>query len=145
MGRRPSMMVGGISLGAIEADFRRRMKVVSKVAKKREALVRKLEAVDAQLRALGMTPTGAARTGGGRRTASGAKDGRVRPANEANLADSLHSLLKGKTMGVTEAAAAVQKAGYQTGAENFRTIVNQCLIKHRNMFKKVSRGQYTSV
>ncbi len=143
MGRRSSMMVGGISLGAIEADFRRRMKVVAKVAKKRDALVRKLEALDAQLRELGMSTAAAAR--GGNRTASGAKDGRIRPSNEANLADSLHAMLKGKTMGVTEAAAAVQKAGYKTSAENFRTIVNQCLIKHRNMFKKVSRGQYTSI
>jgi hypothetical protein len=47
-------------------------------------------------------------------------------------------------MGVTEAATAVQKAGYTTNAANFRTIVNACLIKHKKLFKKVSRGQYTA-
>jgi hypothetical protein len=47
-------------------------------------------------------------------------------------------------MGVSEAADAVLKAGYQTNAANFRTIVNQTLIKNRSMFKKVGRGQYTA-
>jgi len=47
-------------------------------------------------------------------------------------------------MGVTEAAEAVKKAGYKTNAANFRVIVNQALLKHRNKFKKVERGQYTA-
>jgi hypothetical protein len=45
---------------------------------------------------------------------------------------------------VTQVAAAVQKAGYKTFAANFRTIVNQTLIKNRKIFKKISRGQYTA-
>jgi hypothetical protein len=145
MGRRPSVMVGGISLGSIEAEFRRKMKVVSKLARKRQSLVTKLAAVDAEIRALGMSSAG---TGGAKGRSAGrsggGSTGRVRPSNTQNLADALQALLKGKTMGVTEAAAAVQKAGYKTNAENFRTIVNQCLIKNRTMFKKVSRGQYTA-
>ena len=41
-------------------------------------------------------------------------------------------------------AEAVQKAGYKTGAANFRTIVNQSLIKNKAMFKKMGRGEYTA-
>jgi len=49
----------------------------------------------------------------------------------------------GKTMGVSEAADAVQRAGYKTSAANFRTIVNQTMLKSPKI-KKVSRGQYTA-
>jgi hypothetical protein len=67
-----------------------------------------------------------------------------RTRNAANLADSLASVLKGKTMGVSEVATAVQRAGYKTTSPNFRTIVNQALLANPSMFKKVSRGQYTA-
>jgi hypothetical protein len=46
-------------------------------------------------------------------------------------------------MSVTQATQKVQDAGYKTTAANFRTIVNQTLIRD-NRFKRVSRGQYTS-
>ena len=52
------------------------------------------------------------------------------------------SVLSGKTMGVTELSEAVQKAGYRTTSPNFRTIVNQTLIKDKR-FKRVERGLYT--
>ena len=61
-----------------------------------------------------------------------------------NLVDSLAKVLKSKTLSVTEATEAVQKAGYLTTAANFRTIVNQALIRETKVFKKVSRGQYTA-
>lgn len=60
-----------------------------------------------------------------------------------NLVEALVKLLKGRTMSVTEMTAAVQKAGYKTTSPNFRTIVNQTLIKS-DRFKKVARGQYTA-
>ncbi|MEM9560690.1 MAG: hypothetical protein AAF995_10315, partial [Planctomycetota bacterium] len=63
--------------------------------------------------------------------------------NASNLADALHAVLRGKQMGVTEAAEAVQAAGYQTTAANFRVIVNQTLLKDKRI-KKVSRGVYTA-
>jgi hypothetical protein len=46
-------------------------------------------------------------------------------------------------MSVTDVTAAVQKAGYNTNAANFRTIVNQCLI-NSGKFKRIERGQYTA-
>ncbi|MBM4107471.1 MAG: hypothetical protein FJ255_01440 [Phycisphaerae bacterium] len=73
-----------------------------------------------------------------------ASGGRKRPKNDLTLVDALHKLLKGQRMTVTQATAEVQKAGYRTSAENFRTIVNQTLIRFKNRFKKLSRGVYTS-
>lgn len=69
---------------------------------------------------------------------------RKRHRNETNLVEALQQVLSGKTMGVTEAAQAVQKAGYKTTSPNFRTIVNQTLIKHPEAFTKQGRGLYTS-
>jgi hypothetical protein len=43
---------------------------------------------------------------------------------------------------VTEAAEAVQRAGYRTNSPNFRTRVNIALI--RGGFKRVGRGQYVA-
>lgn len=69
---------------------------------------------------------------------------RKRHRNDSNLVEALQQVLSGKTMGVTEAAAAVQAAGYKTTSPNFRTIVNQTLIKHPKTFPKQSRGKYTA-
>ncbi len=62
------------------------------------------------------------------------------------LPEALHQVLKGKTLSVGEAVEAVQRAGYKTSSNNFRTIVNQQLIaaKNKKLFKKVARGQYTA-
>ncbi len=51
--------------------------------------------------------------------------------------------VNGKTMGVSDVAGAVQKAGYRTSSPSFRTIVNQALIAS-GKFKRVGRGQYTA-
>ncbi|MCL4198954.1 MAG: hypothetical protein KJZ69_15810 [Phycisphaerales bacterium] len=56
----------------------------------------------------------------------------------------LHNLLKGKTMSVSEAADAVQKAGYKSNSANFYTVVNLTLLKRKDLFKRVERGQYTA-
>lgn len=69
---------------------------------------------------------------------------RKRHRNDTNLVGALQQVLNGKTLGVTEAANAVQKAGYKTTSPNFRTIVNQTLIKHPDVFSKQGRGLYTA-
>ena len=99
-----------------------------KLQRKRARLAAQVAELDAQITKLG------GRIQGGLRR---------RPRNEMNLADALAKVLRNATMGVTEVAEAVQKAGYQTTSPNFRTIVNQTLIKD-SRFKKVSRGQYTA-
>ncbi|MBX9738245.1 MAG: hypothetical protein K2X32_15100 [Phycisphaerales bacterium] len=126
-----------LSIAEINSEIRRRQRGVGKLMKKRATLVSRLAKIDAEIVAAG----GSVR-GGGMTKAGGT---RKRPKNEMSLVESLHAVLKGKTMSVTDVSEAVQKAGYMTTSPSFRTIVNQALLANRSKFKKVSRGQYTSV
>lgn len=138
MARKSSGSLKGISLVDLQQELRRRQAGASSLIRKRETLAAKLAKIDAELASLGIQ--------GGRGGKGGAiPAGRKRPVNDMNLVEYLQKVLKGKTMGVTEVANAVMKAGYKTTAANFRTIVNQTLIKHKTIFKKVQRGQYTAV
>jgi hypothetical protein len=133
--RKPERAVrglAGVSVGALHAELRRRERVVGKLERKRDKILSKLAAVEKQIAreggALG------ARRGGGRR--GGRRGG-------PSLVEALRVLLTGKTMSVTEAAEEVQKAGYQTTSPNFRTMVNQSLLK-KDIFKRTGRGMYTA-
>ncbi len=68
---------------------------------------------------------------------------RKRPHNEVTLEDAIAGVLQGQVMGIPEITDAVLASGYKSGAANFKTIVNQTLIKS-DRFKKVARGQYTT-
>jgi len=122
----------------IEHELKRREKETTRklrsLERKREKLVTQLEEIDQQIAQYASELGVSARTKNGRR-------GR-RPRNEASLADSLTKLLRNKAMSVTEAAQAVQEAGYKTPSPNFRTIVNQTLISD-DRFKRTGRGVYT--
>lgn len=122
--------LGKASIEDLQAELARREREVGRLQKKRERLAAQIAEVESELAALG---------------ALGATGGvRKRPKNEKNLTDTLHDVLSGKTMGVTEAANAARAAGYLSTAENFRTIVNQTLLRETKKFKKVARGQYTA-
>ncbi|MEQ8844270.1 MAG: hypothetical protein RIB58_05390 [Phycisphaerales bacterium] len=82
--------------------------------------------------------------GGRKRGPSKPTGSRKRHRNDTNLVEALRQVLKGTTMGVSEVAQAVQDAGYKTTSPNFRTIVNQTLIKHPDVFSKQARGLYTA-
>ena len=125
-----------VPISALQGELRRRARGVHALQRKREKLIRQVEEIDAEIREIGGT-LGMAAPG---RTAAG---GRKRPRNDMNLVEALSALLKNKTMSVTEAAEAVQRAGYKTTSASFRTIVNQTLI-NSGQFKRVSRGQYTA-
>lgn len=140
MGRKSGL--AHLSMNELRAELARRARAAQSLQRKRAKLVTKLNALDERIRDLGLNA--GIHTNGVRTGRVGAVPGRKRARNETNLAEALAKVLKGKTMGVTEVAEAVQKAGYQTTAANFRTIVNQCLIKNNKMFKKVERGQYTA-
>jgi hypothetical protein len=142
MGRRPSSSRGlsGISLDVLNAELRRRQRTVRTLQRRHANVLAKAARLEQQIRELGGEPGGGARRGPGRPRGSGT--GR-RPRNEKNLVEALAGILNGKTMSVTEVADAVQRAGYRTSAANFRTIVNQTLIKS-DRFKRVGRGQYTA-
>ena len=129
-----SSSVGGMSTTELRAELRRRDSTIRKLENRREKLAIQLAEVEGEIRSMG----GAADIG---TTARGMV--RRRPRNEMNLAESLQKMLKGKTMSVTNAAEQVVEDGYRTTAANFRTIVNQTLIRDKR-FKKISRGQYTA-
>ncbi len=122
--------IGAMSTADLQAELHRRGKNIRKLERRRERLLGELAGVEAELAAEGALSS----TGGIRR----------RPRNEKNLVEALAQVLNGRTMSVTEATQAVQQAGYMTTAANFRTIVNQALIREKKVFKKVARGQYTT-
>jgi hypothetical protein len=113
----------------LRAELRRRKSAVPRLQRRRAALLSQIAVIDAELAGLG--------------TAVAGIGSRKRPRNESSLPDALRAVLKGKTMGVREAAEAVQKAGYRTSSPNFRTIVNIALTK-KSHFKRVGHGRYTA-
>lgn len=119
-----------MSIGELQAELQRRERGIRKLERKRERLLGELSQIDIELAAVGALSA----SGGVRR----------RPRNDMNLVESLAQVLDGRTMSVTDVTAEVQKAGYLTTAANFRTIVNQALIREKKVFKKISRGQYTA-
>ena len=82
------------------------------------------------------------RGGGGQEGRRGR--GRGRGGNEKSLASVLHSLLTGRTMSVAEMTQAAKQAGHKTKSKNFRVLVSLALLKNRDKFKRVGRGQYTA-
>lgn len=124
--------IENLSVADLQRELRRRERTtnrhVLRLQKKREKIVQSLAEIDSEIAGLGGRITGGVRK---------------RPRNDNNLTEALHALLKGKTMSVTDASMEVQKAGYMTTSPNFRTIVNQTLLKD-SRFKRVGRGQYTS-
>jgi len=122
--------LGTISFEDLQAEMARRSKVVNRLERRRTKLHTELAEIDAEL------------SGYGALSASGGI--RRRPRNEMNLVDTLQKILKNKTMSVTDVTQAARDSGYMTTAANFRTIVNQALIRETKVFKKISRGQYTA-
>lgn len=125
--------LAAVSTAELAKEMSRRQREMSRLQRKRERLASQLQMLDAELQAVGALSAMSA--GGGTR---------VRPKNESSLADALVKVLKNKTMGVSEAAEAVRAAGYQSNSANFRTVVNQTLIKD-DRFENVSRGKYRAV
>lgn len=133
--------LSGLSVGDLHAEIVRRERMNDKLRKQHSKAMKKVEAIEREIIANGGSIAGQRRLRFG---GPGVNLGRKRPKNDMNLVEALTKTLKGKTMGVTELAVAVQKGGYKTSAANFRTIVNQTLIKHPKTFKKIARGQYSA-
>lgn len=120
--------IEALSVSELQAELNRRRRGVSRLERRREKLTAELAQINAEIAEMGGS------IGGGTGT---------RARNSMTLPDALHQVLKGVTMSVTDAADAVRAAGYNSSAANFRTMVNQALLKDKR-FKKVSRGQYTA-
>ncbi len=130
----------GVSVDALRKEIERRESKLDALEAQRDQLLGELETVEREISGI----TGSARAIRSAR-AGVIPPGRKRARNVMNLAEAMKKVLQGKTMSVTEIAEAVQRAGYKTtSAGNFRTIVNQTLIKEKKDFKRISRGQYTA-
>jgi len=132
--RRTPSGLSRLSVSDLEREISRRERTTKSLHRKRSKLLEKVAAIDEQILTTGGSLNGAVARG---------RTGRTRPKNETNLIDALRAVLKGKTMGVTEAAEAVQKAGYRSSSPNFKVMVNAALIK-KKFFKRVERGRYTA-
>lgn len=127
MARRPR--IATMSIADLHAEIRRRERGSKSLLRRRQTLLKKIASLDAQIVAAGGSP---------------GKSAGPRPRNEMSLVEALRQALKGKTMSVTDAAEAVQKAGYRTSSVNFRTMVAIALSNKKNKFKRVERGRYTT-
>lgn len=144
--------LAGVSIDALQAEIERRRRAMSTIVTRRNQLIAEIAKLDAMLSAAGISPadvSGTGRSAGGPRKAKAGRVGRDgrriggRAKNSQSLADALLALLKDRTMSVVDMVKKVQEAGYKTTSPNFRTIVNQTLIKD-NRFKRVGRGEYTA-
>lgn len=122
MGRTSNL--ASLSVSAIRREIERRQARGNELARQRDRLLRQVAAINAKI----------ASHGGGRST---------RVANTVTLPDALAAALKGKSMAIADAAAAVQKAGYKTNSSNFRVGVTIAL-GDKKRFKRVERGVYTA-
>lgn len=127
-----SRSLSRISMSELQLEIRHRQRSSRALESRHARLSAKLRALEVQIEELGGNVSG--KLGGGRGS---------RPKNDMTLVEALAQVLDGKTMSVTDVAEAVQKAGYRTNSNNFRTQVNLALIKG-GKFKRVRRGQYTA-
>ena len=127
----------------LRRELERRQSMVQELIRQRDALNAELAQLEG---GVGATASAPARRGPGRPRLSPGSSIEMKPygANKSNLATALRNVLSGRTLSVSELTTAVQKSGYKTKSNNFRTIVNQALIANPSLFKKVARGQYTT-
>ena len=130
--------LGRFSLAELRAGLALRERRLERLRASSEQLRERAAELDEEI-AAAEGKLAPARTPGARRNR-----GSGRPRSKTNLADALRKLLTNKTMSVSDAVAAVRKAGYKTKSTNFRAIVNHALLANRKLFKRVARGQYTA-
>ncbi len=120
-----------LSVSQLETLLARRKSEIGDLSKERSSLQKKIDAIDDRLRQLG---GGAGGRGG---------PGRSRARNDRSLVDVMEEVLAktGKAMRVSEISDNVQATGYRSTSANFRSIVNQMLIKDKR-FNSPARGLY---
>ncbi len=136
--RRRRSGLATVSTAKLRTELTRRERQAKQLQGRRDRLLGQLAALDKEI-ATADGKRAVVRTRRGRRAGAGR-----RQRNKMNLVDALRKVLANKTMSISDAAEAVQRAGYKTSSANFRTIVNQSLLANRKVFRKVARGQYTA-
>lgn len=117
------------------AEIKRRNRVLSKLNRKRNSLLKKLAGVEAEISNHG------GKVGGTSVRVAGSS-GIKRPRNEVSLVEAIAATLsKDKPMTAADIEKAVTKNGYKSGSASFKTIIFQALGKDKR-FKKIARGQY---
>jgi DNA-binding transcriptional MerR regulator len=128
--------VDGLSIAQLEQMLQDRRTQQNQLQKERTKLLQRLDQIEAQIRQLGGSVRGGGRGRGG--------GGGTRARNAQSLVACIETVLKdaGKPMKVGDITAGVQKCGYRSNSANFRSIVNQTLIKERKRFGQAGRGVY---
>src|SRR5271156_4778047 len=101
---------------------------LDQLTRSRQKLQKRLDTLDAKISSLGGSP--------------GTNGTRVR--NKVSLNDSIVAVLNrsGSAMSVGDIQKRVLARGYTTSSPNFRSIVNQALIKDQRFAKSGVRGSY---
>jgi hypothetical protein len=122
-----------MNIAELERILEERRSELSKLARQRSELEKRLSALDRQM----------ARVGGGAAGSFGRRRGRGRARNDRSLTETIEGVMKGssKPMKVPEIVNGVLSSGYQSSSANFKGIVNQTLIKDKR-FQQVERGVY---
>jgi hypothetical protein len=119
-----------LSIAQLEALLEKHRAKVSELSREREKLQGKLDSLDAEIAALG--GSGAVSSGRGKRA-----------KNDKSLSETLVEVLTahGSPMKVANIVDAVTLSGYKSSSPQFRSIVNQALIKDKR-FHNTGRGFY---
>lgn len=124
-------------------ELERRRAMAGETEARCPAMEKELAAIDAEIAAL-QGASGTRVKGTAPRHVRRSAAARMRSVNQVPINATLHKVLKGRTMSVSKAAAAVQNAGYKSNAANFYTLVNLTLLNRKALFKWVGRGEYTA-
>lgn len=119
--------VAELSIESLERLIAKRRRDLARLLKKRQKVERKLAVIDEQIASLG---------------GSGAVRG-SRARNEVSLVEAITGVLEkaGGAMKVGDITYKVLATGYRSTSPNFKSIVNQTLIKEKK-FKNAARGLY---
>lgn len=142
----PAKTLGEMSSVELHRELERRAGRIDQIKARRDRLIEELGQLEMELEVLSGTSSRTSKRRGGRssKVTRGLRAARTRAANNLTLAQALRKALQGKTLGVAEAAKAVQADGYNSNAKDFRTVVNLTLLKRKDLFSKKGRGRYTA-
>ena len=118
--------VKDMSVVELRRELDKRESAARKLIAKRARLMKRVEALNQAIAALGGKPAG-----------------RARAKNSMSLVEALAKLLKGKELGIPEIMAQLPGVGYVSPSPNLRTMVNVSLLK-KTHFKRTARGVYTA-
>jgi hypothetical protein len=122
-----------MSIAQLEQILAGRRAELNQKQREHGKLLARLQQLESDIRRLGGAPGKRGRGGG---------LGGTRARNDKSLIETLEGVLKGgKPMRVGDIADAAQKTGYRSNSANFRSIVNQTLIKDKR-FASAGRGLY---